>query len=676
MAGVMTTRMGPIPRAVRWRVLVGVFYYICIIIGPDHYGVSPFTIGVMPPPLDRSLLRLPPITLTQLDGGLLQRRRWRRYVPRQLSLMTATPTIATSDWSHIVRPKNVKEAHAILHQHVADSRQPPPQDEQQLPNNARIIPLQQPQQLIEIQGYIVKRRALGSSLVFLDLVMSTSTTEENDPNNNEEENVDIPSPIQALLRKDCHVGHWFEFHHKTIQPGTYVTLVGYGQPSRNPGETLLFISKATLNQPNSNPQHANAILQRLQDYHPSSSLKEQPNHAVELQQQDHDPHQQWSLLLQEVASAFRVDPTILWNKLQQTGSNTHKMNHTGTELLMGQNNTKKQQRRATGGRGGDSARHMTLAKELLGQLVVQLKVPLKDPSQLMGSSASKKVQLLPPSTEQIPHWMLHNNNNDSVPSILPIQEKMIQPQSVQTIMERASSAATAEADTDEMTNLNSDGASSRQSPVTVAAWVQNRRRFRDSVTVLEVVDDFAAVSHEGSTTKDSSSFRVDWTKRLKCILHPNVTFVNEHDNDEDDDDDNDDATNLAQNIQTKKSSVVDMYGTILCAGARVWMEGHVSGSGRSNFGESSLSSSSTNNGKQQPQGTVEGGAKDDLVTLWVTEVRLLRSSWRPKVVRSVLDCMYDGRMGLEEASQALELPGGYPEAIEISQYNETMLTER
>jgi hypothetical protein len=315
--------------------------------------------------------------------------------------MTATPTI-TSESSHtIVRPKNVKEAHAILHQHVADSRQPPPpQDKQQLPNTAtayntgtknetttKIIP----QQLIEIQGYIVKRRALGSSLVFLDLVMTTPTEEENDPSNNEEENVDIP-PIQALLRKDCHVGDWFEFHHKIIQPGTYVTLVGYGQPSRNPGETLLFISNATLIQPNSNPQHANAIFQRLQDYYPPPSLEEQ---------QDHDP-QQWSLLLQEVASAFRVDPTILWNRLQQTGTTTYrngKTNHTGTALLqLGQNNTKKQQRRATGGRGGDSARHMTLAKELLNHLVVQLNIPLKDPSQLMGSSASKKVQLLPPST--------------------------------------------------------------------------------------------------------------------------------------------------------------------------------------------------------------------------------------------------------------------------------------
>ena len=47
------------------------------------------------------------------------------------------------------------------------------------------------------------------------------------------------------------------------------------------------------------------------------------------------------------------------------------------------------------------------------------------------------------------------------------------------------------------------------------------------------------------------------------------------------------------------------------------------------------------------------------VRLWATDVRPVRSSWRPGTVKHALDLLHCGKLGADEAAACLPSPGGY-----------------
>jgi SAM-dependent methyltransferase len=155
---------------------------------------------------------------------------------------------------------------------------------------------------------------------------------------------------------------------------------------------------------------------------------------------------------------------------------------------------------------GDNDALYSLAKQLLEPLP-----NLLDPSKLMGSSKGAKIELLP----AVPKELSKPPANWKMSEELAISES---PQSVQDIM--------AANDCTEGDNVLLNG------------WVQNRLRFQDSVTVLEIVDSYS------STSSDDDA--VGWSKRIKCVIHPMVTPGN-----------------------------LKIHGNLLCPGARVLVPGRL-----------------------------------------------------------------------------------------------------
>lgn len=125
----------------------------------------------------------------------------------------------------------------------------------------------------------------------------------------------------------------------------------------------------------------------------------------------------------------------------------------------------------------------------------------------------------------------------------------------------------------------------------VSGWVQNRRRFEDNITVLQIVDDLESVS-----TDDSDAF--SGSARVASLLHPELLPLE-----------------------------ASLYKSVLTVGSRIWMQGQL---------VTSESSTTT-------------------TTLWITQIRLLQASWRPVTLRHILDLVSEKKFDLEEASEALSI---------------------
>ncbi len=172
----------------------------------------------------------------------------------------------------------------------------------------------------------------------------------------------------------------------------------------------------------------------------------------------------------------------------------------------------------------------------------------------------------------------------------------------------------------------------KQQPIiTITGWIQNRRRYQDSVSVLEVVDEFSSLASSMTDGEDddssANSNEMDmrnlklkdlWKQRIYAVLHPNTLGTTSHDDD------------LSRVVE-----MAEIYGNILSSGARVTMQGFM------------MSSSSNDDGSNDD---------DSAATFWVTKCRLQRSSWRPGDIRQLLDLVHDGKFDIEEAAGALEIP--------------------
>ena len=409
---------------------------------------------------------------------------------------------------------------------------------------------------VVLEGFVSKRRALGSSLAFLDIVPSSLPNVERNKKSSVEELASI-APVQAILRREF----WdeengkaaFDIYHKILQPGAYARLVGTAGPSRFAGEAMLFVSIAEYRLANSNPQHLRNVLRFARD---------------------------GLLDIEEVQRALPcIENDDLCNGLGVNGKATNK---------------------ACG----------ELASELLGKFPRNF---LLNPSHLMGATNSHKVALLPPVPSAFtkpPTFKCEDHPsmwNDEVVSIASVLQAQVQ--------------------------SNNDMPSTDSSVLlTISGWVQNRRRFQNAVSVLELVEQFSSLasSTEVSTASDvpendvderSSKLKGLWAKgRIYCVIHPEAL--------------------RSENGESKGVELAEIYGSIFCAGARVMLQGLVVGK-----------------------------------SFWVSNCRLLRSSWRPSVVRHVLDLLHSGKFAIDEAADSLNLSGGYAQAEDISR-GSTEATQR
>lgn len=390
-------------------------------------------------------------------------------------------------------------------------------------------------------GYVSKRRAIGKSLVFLDIVPTPLPSLDTYKKKSIVAQDESVVPVQAILRRDFWVDYdkynstTFDVFQKIIQPGIHVELIGRAGPSRIPNESMLLVSRCVYKLANSNPQHLRNVLQFAKD---------------------------GVLDVNEVLEALPcVDDLDLEDQSTTMGE---------------------------------------LAVALLDQFPRNF---LLSPSRLMGTTNAAKIALLPPvptEYKSVPAFDIDISDSSEIIPTISSALKLLKQSKKDT----------------------ANQAPHRQ--FTFSSWVQNRRRFQDGISVVELVDDFSSVALSVDNDSDDLESRnrklnEAWKERIYAVLHPDSMGSIE---------------------------AVESYGNLLCSGARVMV-----------------------------QGCIETSNEHEVPILWVTKCRLLRSTWRPSVVRTLLDLLHAGKLDIQEAADALELPGGYAQAEAVAE-GETSGTER
>ena len=152
--------------------------------------------------------------------------------------------------------------------------------------------------------------------------------------------------------------------------------------------------------------------------------------------------------------------------------------------------------------------------------------------------------------------------------------------------------------------------------ITVSGWVQNRRRFQgnsNSIAVLELVEELSVANDDDAIDNNNNS---EAFARLKCALHA-------------------DCLKAISTRATNDSLPSDAYGHIMAKGSKVLLQGYIS-------------------------------MDKDRPTLWVTQARLKRSTWRPATVKYFLDLIAGnediGKFSFEVEEVADALAIGHSEA--------------
>lgn len=154
----------------------------------------------------------------------------------------------------------------------------------------------------------------------------------------------------------------------------------------------------------------------------------------------------------------------------------------------------------------------------------------------------------------------------------------------------------------------------------ITGWVQNRRRFKGSITALEVVDEMVPVG----TSEDDSNYdsngelegkTADPTladspkQRLKCILHPDLFQ------------------------SSNNATLPEFYGHLLAPGCQIRMTGSI----------------------VRPLQVNYDASVEEIPIFWIQTISLVSASWRPSIVQYLLDEVVEGNFNAGEAAQSLKL---------------------
>jgi len=328
---------------------------------------------------------------------------------------------------------------------------------------------------IILQGLVTKRRAIGKSLVFLDIIPMNIPDKSYDKGKKTNKNtrydeIETITPVQAILKRDCwnklddntdntNTSSTYNIYHKIIQPGVHVQLLGEAGPSRNAQEAILFLHAGSITLVNDNPQHVRNILRYAAAY----NTKEESE----------------TLDIDEVVNAL---PWITKEEL--------------IRLI---------------GRDDSTTNHSSFYVMALDILNRSPRNYLYNPSKLMGSTNSQKVKLLPPSP---PEYI-------KVPSSIVNDDNVVnESQEVTTISIVLQQQNQIGSDDDQYTQF------------TITGWVQNRRRYQGAISILELVDEFSSLAassnDEGDDDIQGSKLKDLWKDRIYAVLHPDA--LNSNDN--------------------------------------------------------------------------------------------------------------------------------------------------
>lgn len=395
-------------------------------------------------------------------------------------------------------------------------------------------------QLVRLNGFVSKRRAIGKSLVFLDIVPSELPLLDAHERKKAFTANDFASmkPVQALMRRDVWTsinknddgaGSKYEVYQKILQPGVHCSLIGQAGPSRLPNEALLFCHSASYTLPNDNPQHLRNVVKFARE---------------------------GLLDIDELHEALScIDTAGLMQILTATDEETKQTNG----------------ERAT---------------EILSRFPRNF---LLNPSKLMGNSNTAKVALLPPVPVEY-----------KVPAGLSSESKTDFSDEMFTVKHALSS-------------MRDQGAQVQQ--FTLSGFVQNRRRFQDNITVVEIVDKFSSSAEVSERIADidmttlSSDISHAWAERIHAVIDPLVIG----------------------------DGCAERYGNILSAGSQILVQGHMT-----------------------------RAEKSDIPICWVSSCRLLKSSWKLNAVKQILELLHENKIDIGEAANALALEGGYAQAEQIA----------
>lgn len=379
----------------------------------------------------------------------------------------------------------------------------------------------------------------------------------------------IAAPVQVVWkRQDAQQQQqYFDGYTQCLLPGIRIAVTGVVAPSRHPGEALLRAQTLAILLLPRNPQHVRIVLQAVQ----GGRLPGAPvARAAAMATGDLE-----AALLPPAAAA--TDPASA-----------------AAERLYG------------------------LAKAV----VAALPPPAADyPVDVLAAASQRGVYTLPAPDAKLatPPARLVSRQRPSPPN--PVGRcdgvSAVEPWSVQGLHESMANRTAATAAAARLT-IPLDR---------VVGWVQNRRRFRDQITVLEIAHARTALrgpSDDDHNDEDDSNLtpppdEPTWRRhhRLASVLHPAV--------------------------YTAAAADCAMMGTLLAPGSKVQLEGYyddgpaVVGDDDGDAGKNSASSPSPS------------------AVFWVTRVRLLRASWRPTTVQYLIELYVKGAVDPTEAAMALGL---------------------
>jgi len=461
--------------------------------------------------------------------------------------------------------------------------------------------------LVQVEGYVTAVRSFGNSFAFLDIGCRRS----------------IDSPVQVMLKRqaygvdnsNCDVeGSNFDGIFRSMVPGVKVRVAGTVGPTRNPGEAVLVARKIQLVKWPRNPQHVRKLLSLLLQQ--SSTT---PGRQLQRERNDGDGNG---------ALVSLNEPIFDDHPIRNDRGNIEALRR-GEDV-----NTTASSTTASSSSSSSSSSSLDDPLQVAAKMIVaqqeedseypyeQLMQQRQQPAAVSdehsttttwnsSSSISKKKNHNPATSS--------SSNYKGSPLLLPLAPVELQtppPSAARNVVLDDDAVDFASGDhllsiqeTHQRIQRLSDSdwvAETNHSRVRISGWVQNRRRFRNNITILEIVDIFTSSSSLSTAPdEDGSTTKITIPHRVKCVLHPN--------------------------------SIKEEYdpGGILAPGSQVSLVG-------------TLDRSVSSHGDQQEQQPV-------VVILWVNQARLLRATWRPATIRMILENAAASILEPSEAARALRI---------------------
>eukprot|EP00536_Pseudo-nitzschia_multiseries_P005665 jgi/Psemu1/285945/fgenesh1_pg.109_\ len=435
---------------------------------------------------------------------------------------------------------------------------------------------------VVVEGYVTSKRSIGKNLAFLDFQVDHEGSDDKDSDHN---------LCQALLRKDLYEGDFHAGYRRCLLKGCKFRLTGVASPTRIPGNVVLMLKSMELLALPRQSQHIQIVLEHAVD----GAI---PFKQVLLACSDAEPN------FSDGDKSIRLELDECRDFL--TGGET---NITGIGEGEDDSLTEMARRKVV------SLRLKRLSKQILSALPHDPQYPAAADQRSLSREGNYIVPPAPREWQMVPERLQRD---------IEMSEKSIHDSTKATpsiVKERTVKEALLE-----MTKIaerkNSDGQTSAR--VSVNAWVQNRRRFGDNVTMIYLVDEMMNPSFENQDPIQGNTM-IGTSSPLPCLLHPEV-------------------------LSGKDTNDCGMYQNLIGAGSKISVQGRILLPDGNEIKNDEDERSETKS-RSPPH-------------VWVESIRLVRSSYNSVTIRHLLDLLFEKRIGAREVSEALLIP--FEEAKRLS----------